>query len=523
MGNAEGGAWVGGRVFTGVRYAEALLVEDGIAVATGSRRSVLRNKSTGTPVRDVGGHLLIPGLIDAHLHLSATMNASRQVDLKDVTSRRELRARIERWRSSHSSEPVVGRGWNEEVLQDHRPPTRRDLDAISTDRPIVLERICGHAAVVNSYVLDAMELDRSSPDPVGGRIGRDSDGSPTGLLYDAALEQVPARWWRAVTGNETALAQTLRSAASYGHTSIGAMDAGPEEVVAVCRRARVGPLKVGVHFFLSARARESFTSLRDRAVVGEAEFAGVKAYADGSFGARTAWLRASYADAPGEVGLAASSEDELRTSIDWAEVRGLIPALHAIGDRAMLEVLRLFRERPRGRLRRIEHASLTPPAVLKVLDQVRPCLVVQPAFVVDDWWLKERLGMPRTRWAYRFRSFLTRGYRLAGSSDSPASSIDPWSGMQAAMDRRDRQGRSANPSPRESLSAEEALSLYTSNAGAALGHPELGSLEPGSPGDLVVLRVHTLEDAMRLGRDSVLDCWRRGRRVHRARSGHRAP
>ena len=161
------------------------------------------------------------------------------------------------------------------------------------------------------------------------------------------------------------------------------------------------------------------------------------------------------------------------------------------------------------------------PRVLAVLDAVRPALVVQPGFVWSDWWLPDRLGPEKVRWAYAFRTLIDRGHLLVGSSDAPYDPPDPWRGLRAATERRDELGRSANPDPREALAFEEAAQLYGVNAGTALGEPSLGSLEVGSKADLIVLEATSLGEAVRVGAKAVRETWVEGLCVFRAGGGSR--
>jgi len=248
---------------------------------------------------------------------------------------------------------------------------------------------------------------------------------------------------------------------------------------------------------------------------------GTKGFADGAFGPRTAWLSEPYADRPGECGIAVESDEAISEALAFAENLGLAPAMHAIGDRAIVRALRLIapyvaRE---GAPVRLEHVALTPPGVLSALDEVRPALVVQPGFVWSDGWLPQRLGPERVRWAYAFRTLADRGHLLVGSSDAPYDPADPWRGVRAATARRDEVGRSANPYPGEALALEEAVALYTRHGGRALGEPDLGSLEVGGAADLIVLTVPGLSDALRAGASAVRETWVAGVRVGDAEAG----
>ncbi|RLG46502.1 MAG: hypothetical protein DRO06_04320, partial [Thermoproteota archaeon] len=205
-------------------------------------------------------------------------------------------------------------------------------------------------------------------------------------------------------------------------------------------------------------------------------FVGVKLMADGSLGARTAALREPYSDDPGNSGRMILSERAIRLVCRLAELAGLQAAVHAIGDGALEAVLRAFSGLRRPRAHRVEHASVAPPDLIEEAARLGCWVVVQPRFVVSDFWVGERLG-ERARWAYPFRSMLEAGVRLAASSDCPVEPLDPLSGIRAAVDR---------PGP-EAISEGEAVSLYTSSAAAVTGEADRGVLRPGAAADLTVL------------------------------------
>jgi predicted amidohydrolase YtcJ len=242
----------------------------------------------------------------------------------------------------------------------------------------------------------------------------------------------------------------------------------------------------------------------------------VKAFADGAFGPRTAWLSSPYSDETAGSGGPVGDDRVIAERLASAAGAGLAPAVHAIGDRGLARALGMVApwtgdpDRPPAR---IEHAALTPPELLTSLASVRPFLVVQPGFLLSDHWLGRRLGRDRARWAYAFRTLIDHGLSLAGSSDAPFDPLDPWRGIRAAVRRSDAWGRSANPSPLEALTAEEALGLYTRSAAGALGDPTLGHLEAGAPGNLVVLDTPNLEGALSGDRVPVAETWVEGKRL----------
>lgn len=517
---SEARRFTGGRVFTGRRFVDALLVENGRVACAGSEAEVARASPSGCEVENLHGALVAPGLIDAHLHLVELVRAEQGLPLEGLRSREEIGERLRRWAEVHPSGPIIGRGWNVEGLPDGEEPTRRDIESAVDDRPVVLYHASGHAAVVNGYVLEAVGYTASSPDPPGGRLGRGADGTPNGLLYERAMGAVGRFSSGAYPPNPDAIGRTLESIAALGITTVATLNTDPEELEALASLARSGALPVRVRAYLRFD-RFPEVDLRkslDTQNGGVLSVRGTKSFTDGAFGPRTAWLSEPYADRPDRIGDSTLGPEGLAEVIRRTVEAGLVPALHAIGDRALGTALKaLDRLAPSAAPPRVEHAALVPPPLYSLLGRVRPALVVQPGFVWSDSWLGVRLGAGRARFAYPFRTLTELGHLLVGSSDAPYDPVDPWRGLAAAVHRTDPAGRSANPDPREGLSHEQAFQLYTSNAGRGLGEPDLGTLEVGGRADLVVLDAPDLESAIVRGSGGVRATWRAGQRTYRRR------
>ena len=491
-----------GRIRTGARIVEALFVEGGRVVVAGTSEEIRRSRSTGTENHDLGGRWVLPGLVDAHLHLKETVLARTGVDLHRSRTIAEMIGRVEEALPAPPGGPLFGWGWDQEELEERRFPTRDELDRLPTQRPVVLYRACHHVAVANSAALDFAGLTDGALDPPGGRLGR-SEGRLNGTLWEEALTLLLPLEAAAFSSAGEAIRRFVAEAASVGLTTIAPMNAAPGEIEIVRNACRREGLPVRLRPYL----RASTLAVRPRLPLRSDDgirWAGVKIVADGSFGARTAWLTEPYSDSPGEAGWPHGDMEDLAASIGRATASELGVAIHAIGDRALERVLTALASEPTVGRPRIEHASLTPPPVIERLAELAPVLVVQPRFVPSDWWLSERLGEERARWTYAFRSLLERGLTLAGSSDSPIEPFDPWTGLAAAV--ASRPGRSSS----ERLEGETALSMYTSAAGEALGEKAIGSLEPGSYGDLVLLASGDLTGAIGAGARSVLATYHDG-------------
>lgn len=484
----KGDLLICGRIFTGGRYVEAVVASDGFVVFSGSREDAEAQWNCDTVINH-GGRLVLPGLIDSHMHLSHTGINLLSADLKGSTSIAEMTGRVKGIVERNGF--AVATGWDQEMFEDGRYPAASDLDRISTERPMILYRFCSHVVVVNSTVLSLTGVGEDTPDPPGGIVGRDDSGRPNGLFFDTAIEKYIHPVEAELTDSilDEAVQVGLDHAVSLGLTTLMPVNVDTDELNAIGRIRLSGNLKCRLRIFLSADAFRHTDDMEEHSRGDELmRISGLKLFADGAFGTRTALLAERYEDMDTN-GLALMPLDEMERLMRMASEKGLIVAVHAIGDRAVENVLDaasgLNLTSP---WIRVEHAALTPEAVRKKLSEVRPTVVVQPHFLVGDWWLPKRLGL-RCRYCYLFRTFTEMGLNVAGSSDSPVEPLDPWTGILCAMDRGRHSGSEvAEITAGEALGAEEALRMYTVNGGRASGEGgKLGMLEVGSFADAVFL------------------------------------
>jgi len=441
--------------------------------------------------------VVIPGLRDAHLHPLGL--ASPGLDLGGIAGITELRALI-----AQTEGTIIGTGLDEHTLSDGRLPTRHDLDDV--DRPVLLYRVCGHIAVANTAALEAVGLDPATPDPAGGALDRDQDGAPTGILRETAISLVASRLETAPVEPGRLLA-VLQHLTALGITSIGAVvtSAWSERIEPLIDIA--GDLPLRVHAIVEALDRPTIRALDRSHLV----FGGVKAFADGSLGGRTAALRYPYSDDPTTTGVLRLNRADVMSRARLALDAGGMVAVHAIGDRAMDEVLDCFEvlidEGASPPRLRVEHASIADDDQLGRMADMGVTACIQPAFVPSDGpWLSQRLGPVRARLVYRFAAMHTAGIPTSGGSDAPVESPDPFAGMAAA---RDRGGFHLE----ESLSAEQAFALFTTGAAESLGEPV--PLSSGAPADFTVVdRDPVLASPESLRRTRVVSTWVAGREIY---------
>jgi predicted amidohydrolase YtcJ len=445
---------------------EALVVAPGKGVVCEGSEHKCRGLHPSRTL-DLGGRIVVPGLRDAHTHLLSTALSRRTLDLRGVSSVEELKEAVRK--AALEIGPggwVVGRGWDQDKMVERRYPTRHDLDEAAPENPVLLVRVCGHAAVANTRALEKLGLLSGEPEELRGMVVRE-DGEPTGLLVEGAvswaMEKIP-RPGRATL--KELLRKVIAEYLRYGVTAVHSMSVDLEELLLVRELELEGELKLRYEAYVKPELLGSIPEELRHLV------RGVKAFADGSFGARTAALRERYSDFPGSGTLLMRAE-EIAELARVASSQGLELAVHAIGDRAVEEVLRAA-EMLHGWIR-VEHASLTPPDLLELFSQLRPAVAVQPHFILSDTWIVERLG-ERTRWVYAFKSLARTGSTLMGSSDSPVEPLNPWLGVYAAVHRGEPEGLPiAGYTGGEKLSLREAVGLYA---------------QPASrPEDIVVLNI----------------------------------
>ena len=452
----------------------------------GSTKEILRLKSVSTQTLDLEGRAAFPGLADSHIHLLGTGMLMRTLDLSGARSILEIQKMLAKASSGRSKEEwIIGRGWDQEKLQERRYPDRGDVDVVPN--PVFLRRVCGHVALANSAALATVEIDEKTPDPSGGEIERDSTGRLTGLLKERALglfaESIP----RDESESREALIAAAQKLLSQGVTSLHCIIEDFLEFRILKDLKKGGKIEQSIYAILPVSMLEDAASLvaKSDAPVEGFKVGGLKIFLDGSLGARTAALEKPYNDDPGTSGMLTTSRDQLVTLTKKARELGLQLCIHAIGDKAVelgvetLEEVVGAAECKKWR-HRIEHASLLSPGLLSGIANLGLVASVQPRFVYSDSWAEKRLGPDRVRYLYPFKSMLQARIPVAAGSDSPSDYPSVAEGLGSAVARP---GLLSN----ERLTAEEALSCYTvGGAYASFSENDEGTLERGKWGNMVV-------------------------------------
>jgi len=443
---------------------------------------------------DMKGRVLVPGMIDAHGHVIELGLAALTLDLSDTRSLDEAKAKIADYaRANPDRQWIIGRGWNQEVWQLGRFPTAADLDAVVGDRPVWLARADGHAGWANSAALKLAGVTAATAAPAGGRVEK-----PLGVLVDRAKELVERVVPKVSPKDRTAaFLKAQQILLGYGVTAIADMGTSVDDWMTYRRMGDINALRVrimsyglGIENAVTIGGTGPTPWLYDDRL----RLEGVKLYADGALGSRGAWLKADYADAPGQRGLGFLADDQLQNIMSRAAMDGYQVAVHAIGDRAdkqVLDAIAELSETYKGDRRwRIEHAQIVDPVDMAAFGKYHIVASMQPTHQTSDRVMAEaRLGPARLAGAYAWKTLLDDGATLAFGSDAPVEKPDPWAGWAAAFTRTDAEGQPVGGwHPEQAVSREQAWWAYTGGASyAGFGEQKFGTLAPGQRADFLLL------------------------------------
>ncbi len=475
---------------------------------------------------DMQGRVVVPGMVDSHVHVMGLGLSKMTLDLSQTSSLEEAQQLIAAYGERFPNRPwLVGRGWNQEVWGLGRFPTAAELDAVS-DRPVVMERVDGHAVWANSAALAAAGITAQTRDPAGGRIVRQAGSrAPTGVLVDSAVALVmdhvpPPR----PEDREQALNAAQRELFSHGVTAVADMGTTIEDWMTFRRAGDDGWLRLRIMAYAA--------SVPEMLLIGgtgptpwlyddRLRLNGVKLWLDGALGSRGAVLKADYLDDPGNHGLEVLGGTQLRNLMSRASMDGFQVAIHAIGDGANAEALaaidQLSADFTGDRRWRIEHAQVVSPEDIAMFGQHGIIASMQPVHQTSDRLMAEaRLGPERLEGSYAWRSIAATGTPLAFGSDAPVEIADALEGIAVAISRTDANGEPFGGwMPQETVSREAALAAYTAG-GAYAGFAEgrFGSLAVGERADFLVLDGDPLLSSPENIRNiTLLETWSAGQRM----------
>ena len=497
------------KIFTGdpkIPWAEAVAIKDGQIMAVGSDQEIKRLCSVKTKILDLPARLVVPGLVDGHVHFCSFGQTLNLVSLKNLSSLEQCRQKIRTAVSTYQpGEWIVGRGWDDHKWQENRPPTRNDLDDLTPANPLMLFRADGHTAWVNSLALEKAGITKASPDPPGGKIERDPiSGEPTGILREAVgvLRKFIPRNSREDIKAAALAAQ--QEALKAGLTGVHSCEMLPQ-YEALAELDQEEKLKIRVYQLLRPQETDTLSARGMRPGSGSPRLwvGHLKLFADGSLGSGTALLHEPYWDDPANQGLAVLPVETLRDQIIRTYSWGGDVAIHAIGDKAVSNCLAAISEArkmegvgPGQKRDRLEHVQLHRSQDLNLFRSLGLTASVQPVFTATDWQqAEEKWGHSRCRRAYAWKTFRKAGIPLQFGSDAPFDYINPVLGLQAAVTRQTPEGEPAEGwFPEERLSLEEGIEAFT-RIPAWTSHREttLGSISPGKRADITVFEKNLFE------------------------------
>ena len=482
---------------------------------------------TNIQVIDGQGKTLLPGLIDSHGHVLSYGQSLMQVNLNGVLSEQSaIQRAIDFHKSNQDSQWLLGRGWNQVLWEKKQYPQAISLDEYFKNTPIWFERVDGHAGWANSKAMQLAGVDRTSISPDGGEIIKDAKGNPTGVFIDNAMnlivDSIPKT---SVKEMKLALIKAMKALAKVGLTSVH--DAGISntniEVYKSLAAENNMPIRVNAMIDIND---EKLNSLLDQGVFQTADnkfiINSVKISADGALGSRGAALIEEYSDLASHKGLLLYNQQTLSLLIKTAMEAGFQVNTHAIGDKANKIVLDLYEEyivnnKIKQMRHRIEHAQILRLDDIPRFSQLGVIASMQATHATSDKNMaQERLGAQRILGAYAWQKLINANAIIAGGSDFPVESANPFFGLHASVTRQDQKNKpDTGWLPKESMSIKQAFKTFTVNAAYA-AHQEkiIGTLERNKKADFILLDQDIFKiDSSEIWKTKVLQTWVGGKKI----------
>ena len=473
---------------TGRPRAQALAMSHGRLAGVGSNEDIEGLIGPDTKVLDVGGKTVLPGFIDAHIHvLSSGVKHVMSADC-DVPTLKQVQAGLK-----ERADKAPAGSWVQGFKFDD---TKTDLDAVTTDHPIMVAHRAGHVFYMNTLGLEAAGFSDETPDPPGGRLGRDPDtGKLNGMVFERAIDHV--RFSLIPVDTDEVRREGLRTICRMlnrvGLTSVHDARVTTEEFQTYQDGYAAGELSLRVYALMWY---PQFPALRDagiRSGLGDdrLRIGGIKMVADGAIATRTAYLSQPYEGSTCDHGILAMEQDEIEQQVMDMHRAGFQVCIHANGDLTIDMVLSAYeraqKAHPRANTRhRIEHCTLVNPELLARMKAMGAIATPFCTYVYHHGEKMRYYGEQRLEWMFAQRSFIDSGVVSTGATDYPPGPFEPLLGVQSCVTRTDSTGKEWGVN--QKISVEEALRLYTLNgAYASFEEDSKGSIEVGKLADLVVL------------------------------------
>ena len=512
---------------SGIQEFTVLVFSDkGKVVATGDA-SLLKEHPDAIRI-DGNGRTLLPGLTDGHAHLYNYGFLQQSLNLVGTPSLTESLLKIDAYaKDNPHARWILGRGWNQVIWPIKEFPSAADIDAVVSDRPVLLDRIDGHAVWANSKAMEIAGITDDTPDPTGGKIIRDANGKATGIFIDKAEDLLKARipkpdWDEIREVYRAAFAGLL----PYGMTGVHDAGVNIKEVEVLISMADDGELGLRVYGMI-AGADDNLDQMKTplkRYANDMLDIRTVKIYSDGALGSRGAAMIEPYSDDPENRGLPFFTTEELTGQAHKANYMGFQVAIHAIGDHGNRMSLDAFDAvqggKPSPLRNRIEHAQIIALDDIPRFAELGVIAAMQATHATSDMNMAEdRVGPYRIKGGYAWRRLLESGAVLANGSDFPVELANPWHGLYASITRKSREGLPEGGwYADQALTRAEALHSFTlANAYAAHQEEYLGSLEAGKWADFILIDRDYFEVPEPENDDiEVLETWVAGKKVYSA-------
>ena len=502
--------------------AEAMAIQDGKIVAVGTNDDILKNYQADSVV-DAKGAAVYPGFVDAHAHFLGYGQSLYAVDLMFSNSWEEVLQRVQDFVATHPGNGWIrGRGWDQNRFPGKAFPTNAELNALFPDRPVLLERVDGHASIANEKALTIAGVKAGQKMEGGDFVV--AGGMLTGLLIDNAVGVVERNVPAATKEDyKNWLTSAQKNCFATGLTTITDCGLSPNDIDMIDALQKSDDLKMRLYVMLSDKP-SSYTSTyftnggytTDRLMV-----KGVKVYGDGALGSRGAALIAHYSDKPGWGGFLLSSQAHFDSVAAKLINTDFQMCTHAIGDSANRVVLKVYEKYLKGKNDkrwRIEHAQILNPNDFDYFGKYSIIPSVQPTHATSDmYWAGERLGAERLKGGYAFQQLLNQNGWLPLGTDFPVEEINPFKTFLAAVARQDAKGFPAGGFQMENALTREqtirGMTIWAAKANRM--EKQVGSLEVGKKADFILLD----KDLMKVPTDSILNVkvlktYSNGERVH---------
>lgn len=475
---------------------DTLAVDNGHIVEIGTKAGLAGLSRRGFKKISLKGKTVVPGFIDAHLHLLSIGYDLSNVNLNNLETLDKVLAKIARAAKNLPAEQwLVGRGWDKNLWGDDFPD-KAALDKVCPDNPARFFSKDGHCLWVNSKALAVCEIDSSTPEPEGGSIKHGADGAPDGILFENAADLVTKKIKDfSIDYKLKALKKSINHLNSLGITGVGDCDWYTHRLGLFQDAFDKGFLSLRIFMMLSPKDIDAAGQLGIRTGFGDnfITIGALKLFMDGSLGSQTAWMHHPYENQPANFGISTMSDDQLEMYFEKTHLNGISLAVHAIGDRANSELLNFFAKKyavskKLGLKHRIEHAQLLDKNDIGKFKKYDIAASVQPIHIIADIDMADKYWGKRTKYAYPFASLLKQGAVVGFGSDAPVENPNPFLGIYGAVARKRSDDDRRAWYDEQCLSVRQALRAYTKGSAEICSWAgQAGDLRVGARADFAIL------------------------------------